>query len=74
MVMRKHQRYFPVYGTDGGLLPVFITVANGDVDAATVRVRGDPWQARNRRAAEPAVIPGSATLLCATWCAIKGPR
>ncbi len=34
-VMRKHQRYFPMYGTDGVLLPRFVTVANGaavDVD------------------------------------------
>jgi glycyl-tRNA synthetase len=28
-VMRKHQRYFPVY-RDGRLLPLFITVRNGD--------------------------------------------
>jgi glycyl-tRNA synthetase len=44
-VMRKHQRYFPVLapgGAEGGagagaLLPLFITVANGAVDAAAVR-------------------------------------
>jgi len=29
-VMRKHQRYFPVYGEDGRLLPYFIAVRNGD--------------------------------------------
>ncbi len=29
-VMRKHQRYFPVEGRDGKLLPYFITVRNGD--------------------------------------------
>jgi glycyl-tRNA synthetase len=30
-VMRKHQRYFPVYAPDGrNLLPYFITVRNGD--------------------------------------------
>jgi glycyl-tRNA synthetase len=29
-VMRKHQRYFPVYGPDGRLLPYFIAVRNGD--------------------------------------------
>ena len=29
-VMRKHQRYFPLYGTEGQLLPYFITVRNGD--------------------------------------------
>lgn len=28
-VMKKHQRYFPVLGQDGRLLPHFITVANG---------------------------------------------
>ncbi len=30
MVMRKHQRYFPVEDADGKLLPYFITVRNGD--------------------------------------------
>ena len=29
-VMKKHQRYFPVYATDGRLLPYFMTVRNGD--------------------------------------------
>jgi glycyl-tRNA synthetase len=29
-VMKKHQRYFPVYAPDGRLLPYFITVRNGD--------------------------------------------
>lgn len=29
-VMKKHQRYFPVYAQDGGLLPSFIAVRNGD--------------------------------------------
>jgi glycyl-tRNA synthetase beta chain len=28
--MREHQRYFPVFGGDGRLLPYFITVRNGD--------------------------------------------
>ncbi|GLC37301.1 hypothetical protein PLESTB_001138600 [Pleodorina starrii] len=37
MVMRKHQRYFPVFAPDGcSLLPYFITVANGPVDPAVV--------------------------------------
>lgn len=37
MVMRKHQRYFPVFAPGGGaLLPAFITVANGPVDVAAV--------------------------------------
>jgi glycyl-tRNA synthetase len=29
-VMKKHQRYFPIYAPDGRLLPYFITVRNGD--------------------------------------------
>ncbi len=29
-VMKKHQRYFPVYATDGSLLPYFLAVRNGD--------------------------------------------
>ncbi|MEM7119405.1 MAG: glycine--tRNA ligase subunit beta [Chloroflexota bacterium] len=29
-VMRKHQRYFPIYDGDGNLLPYFIAVRNGD--------------------------------------------
>jgi glycyl-tRNA synthetase len=29
-VMRKHQRYFPVYAQNGRLLPYFIAVRNGD--------------------------------------------
>ncbi|MEV0719599.1 glycine--tRNA ligase [Asanoa sp. NPDC050611] len=36
-VMRKHQRYLPVRGADGGLLPYFVTVANGDIDEDLVR-------------------------------------
>ena len=36
MVMRKHQRYFPVLSTQGQLLPAFITVANGPVDVPAV--------------------------------------
>ncbi|MEW6661576.1 MAG: glycine--tRNA ligase subunit beta [Bacillota bacterium] len=35
--MREHQRYFPVYGKDGRLLPKFITVRDGnDHQLATV--------------------------------------
>ena len=29
-VMKKHQRYFPLYAPDGALLPYFLTVRNGD--------------------------------------------
>lgn len=36
MVMRKHQRYFPVY-KDSSLAPYFITVANGPIDKDIVR-------------------------------------
>jgi glycyl-tRNA synthetase len=36
-VMRKHQRYLPVRDEDGGLLPMFVTVANGAVDHELVR-------------------------------------
>lgn len=38
-VMRKHQRYFPVYERSDSeqLLPAFITVANGRNDESTVR-------------------------------------
>ncbi|WP_156893604.1 glycine--tRNA ligase [Actinokineospora enzanensis] len=36
-VMRKHQRYLPVRGADGGLLPHFVAVANGACDHDTVR-------------------------------------
>ncbi|GGJ96789.1 glycine--tRNA ligase [Pilimelia anulata] len=36
-VMRKHQRYLPVRGADGALLPYFVAVANGPVDADRVR-------------------------------------
>jgi glycyl-tRNA synthetase len=35
-VMRKHQRYFPVRGGDGRLLPNFIAIANGPIDVAAV--------------------------------------
>ncbi|XVS68124.1 glycine--tRNA ligase [Actinosynnema sp. CA-299493] len=36
-VMRKHQRYLPVRAGDGSLLPHFVAVANGEVDADLVR-------------------------------------
>ena len=39
MVMRKHQRYFPLYKpASQDLLPHFITVANGPIHVATVKV------------------------------------
>jgi glycyl-tRNA synthetase len=36
-VMRKHQRYLPVRDADGNLLPMFVAVANGQVDTELVR-------------------------------------
>nr|BFE70956.1 hypothetical protein GCM10020092_042570 [Actinoplanes digitatis] len=36
-VMRKHQRYLAVRDADGALLPMFVTVANGQVDVELVR-------------------------------------
>jgi glycyl-tRNA synthetase len=36
-VMRRHQRYLPVRDTDGGLLPHFVAVANGQIDEDVVR-------------------------------------
>ncbi|MGI5321743.1 glycine--tRNA ligase [Actinomadura nitritigenes] len=36
-VMRRHQRYLPVRGPSGGLLPHFVTVANGECDRDVVR-------------------------------------
>ena len=42
MVMRKHQRYFPVYASDGSLMPAFVTVANGAIDAQLVRLGERP--------------------------------
>jgi len=39
MVMRKHQRYFPLYKpASQDLLPYFITVANGPIHVPTVKV------------------------------------
>lgn len=36
-VMRKHQRYLAVRGSEGDLLPVFLTTANGPCDPDVVR-------------------------------------
>jgi glycyl-tRNA synthetase len=36
-VMRKHQRYLPILDADGRLMPYFVVVANGRVDADVVR-------------------------------------
>jgi glycyl-tRNA synthetase len=40
-VMKKHQRYFPVYAHDGSLLPNFIAVRNGDDQHMDVVVDGN---------------------------------
>ena len=37
MVMRKHQRYFPVENADGSLKPHFVTFANGPCDEGVVK-------------------------------------
>ena len=47
-VMRKHQRYFPVYGDDGKLLPYFIAVRNGDERHLDVVVDGNEQVIRAR--------------------------
>ena len=53
MVMRKHQRYFPVYAQSGDeLLPYFITVANGPIHPATV-IAGRPHKCGARCCAVP---------------------
>lgn len=40
-VMRKHQRYFPVYAESGRLLPYFIAVRNGDEKHLDVVIEGN---------------------------------
>ena len=37
MVMRKHQRYFPMEDASGNLMPYFITLANGAIDPPSVQ-------------------------------------
>ena len=46
-VMATHQRYLPVRGTDGALMPYFITMANGACDADVV-ARGNESVLRAR--------------------------
>src|SRR5690606_5759758 len=38
--MAAHQRYFPVVGPEGRLLPYFLAVPNGDPDRADAIVKG----------------------------------
>ena len=47
-VMRKHQRYFPVYGKNGRLLPLFIAVRNGDDQRLDVVIDGNEHVIRAR--------------------------
>jgi glycyl-tRNA synthetase beta chain len=51
-VMVSHQRYFPLYqpGNDGGLLPNFITIANGDPQKQDVIAEGNGRVIRARLA------------------------
>jgi glycyl-tRNA synthetase len=46
-VMKKHQRYFPIV-KDGGLLPYFITVRNGDDSTLDIVRRGNEEVIRAR--------------------------
>ena len=47
-VMKKHQRYFPVYDEDGGLLPHFIGVRNGDAEHLDTVTAGNEHVLRAR--------------------------
>ena len=47
-VMRKHQRYFPVYDKDGRLLPYFIAVRNGDEEHLDKVIEGNEQVIRAR--------------------------
>ena len=47
-VMKKHQRYFPVRGDDGRLLPSFVAVANGRRPDPSLVVRGNEEVLRAR--------------------------
>ncbi len=47
-VMKKYQRYFPVYKPDGSLLPYFIVIRNGDERFKEVVVDGNEQVVRAR--------------------------
>jgi glycyl-tRNA synthetase len=47
-VMRKHQRYFPVYNREGALMPYFIGVRNGDERHLDIVVEGNEHVIRAR--------------------------
>ena len=48
--MREHQRYFPVVGPDGGLLPKFIAIKNGTADHLDIVRAGNEKVLRARLA------------------------
>lgn len=48
--MREHQRYFPVWGGDGKLMPMFITVRNGGADYIDIVRHGNERVLRARLA------------------------
>ncbi len=48
--MESHQRYFPLEGADGRLLPAFVVVHNGDADRTEQIVRGHERVIRARLA------------------------
>lgn len=39
--MQSHQRYMPMHGSDGSLMPIFLAVSNGDPAAADIITRGN---------------------------------
>jgi glycyl-tRNA synthetase beta chain len=39
--MQSHQRYMPMHGPDGALMPLFLAVSNGDPAAADIITRGN---------------------------------
>ena len=47
-VMKKHQRYFPVIGYKGNLLPYFIGVRNGDMEHLDKVIKGNEHVIRAR--------------------------
>ncbi len=47
-VMKKHQRYFPVFSTSGRLLPCFIAVRNGDEQYLDIVTDGNEQVIRAR--------------------------
>jgi glycyl-tRNA synthetase len=49
-VMKKHQRYFPVFDPDGHLMPCFITVSNGKPSDPALVIGGNEGVVRARYA------------------------